>query len=201
MVSFMDVVLIIFGVIALILTILSMIFIVPRNREPQLSGFFKWLHHVFNFDSLLIEQILKFLYILCSFAAVFLGLAAIIQSFSGDGSVALIGLLLIVLGPIVIRLLYESMMMFVILVKQVSDINRKIKNENPRKGADTPYAPPAPVERAPRPVAPVCPSCGSKMRPGAKFCGICGFRAEPAPAPAPAPQPTANNYYPTDNDL
>ena len=209
---------IIFAVIALILTILSLIFITPRSKKPYLNGFFKWLHGVFNFDSLLIDKILKFLYIFSTFLAIFMGILLIIEGFrviSYTAELLLIGLLVLVLGPFVVRLIYEGMMMFIILVKHVAEINRKVKDENPPKSATASYEAPAPVERAPRPArpapapapapAPVCPGCGSKMRPGAKFCGVCGYRMETAPAPtsytAPTQAPSKNGYYPNDSDL
>ena len=199
---------IVFAVISLIVAILSMIFITPRSRKPYLNGFFRWLHGVFNFDALLIDKILKFLYIFSTVFVICVGFLGIIQGFrviDYTGDVLLYGFLVLVLGPFVVRLFYELLMMMVILVKHVAEINRKVKNENPGAPAEDlstapaePYAPAAPVTRAaPRPVAPVCPACGSKMKPGAKFCGVCGYHVESAPAPAPA----RNNYYPTDSDL
>lgn len=198
-----DVLIIVFGVLALILTILCMIFITPRSRKPYLNGFFQWLHGVFNFDALLIDKILKFLYIFSTFAVIFLGFLGVIEGFevlNYTGEVLLIGLLVLILGPFVVRLVYEMMMMFVIMVKHVAEINRKVKDENPGSPSAEPFAPeaPAPAARpAPRPAELICPSCGAKMRPGSKFCGVCGYRVESAPAAAP----TRNGYYPSDSDL
>ena len=82
----------------------------------------------------------------------------------------------------------------------VAEINRKVKDENPGRPSAEPFAPeaPAPAARpAPRPAELICPSCGAKMRPGSKFCGVCGYHVESAPAPAP----DRNNYYPSDSDL
>ena len=69
----MGVGLIIVGVISLILAILCVIFITPRSRAPYLSSFGQWLHRILNFDSLLIEKILKFIYILLTVFAVLFG--------------------------------------------------------------------------------------------------------------------------------
>ena len=176
---------IVFGVLALILTVLCMIFITPRSRKPYLNGFFKWLHGVFNFDTLLIDKILKFLYIFSTFAVIFLGFLVVIKGFevlSYTGEVLLIGLGVMLLGPFVVRLIYEMMMMFVIMVKHVAEINRKVKDENPGAPSADPFATEAPAAPAARPVYRpaefVCPSCGAKMRPGSKFCGVCGYRVE-----------------------
>ncbi len=34
-----------------------------------------------------------------------------------------------------------------------------------------------------------CPSCNSSLEPNARFCGVCGYRLQPARAAAPAPAP------------
>ena len=194
---------IVFAVISLIVAILSMIFITPRSRKPYLNGFFRWLHGVFNFDALLIDKILKFLYIFSTVFVICVGFLGIIQGFrviDYTGDVLLYGFLVLVLGPFVVRLFYELLMMMVILVKHVAEINRKVKDENPGRPSAEPFAPeaPAPAARpAPRPAELICPSCGAKMRPGSKFCGVCGYRVESAPAAAP----TRNGYYPSDSDL
>lgn len=194
---------IVFAVISLIVAILSMIFITPRSRKPYLNGFFRWLHGVFNFDALLIDKILKFLYIFSTVFVICVGFLGIIQGFrviDYTGDVLLYGFLVLVLGPFVVRLFYELLMMMVILVKHVAEINRKVKDENPGRPSAEPFAPeaPAPAARpAPRPAELICPSCGAKMRPGSKFCGVCGYRVESAPAAAP----TRNGYYPGDSDL
>ncbi len=160
--------LIIFAVIALILTILSFIFITPRSKKERLNGFFRWLHEIFNFDALLIDKILKFLYIFSTLLAILEGFVLL---FSGTVS-GLICLMIILLGPVAIRLVFESMMMFVILVRNVSEINRKMGGM-PAKPA------------APRPEVRLCPQCGKKLNPGAAFCGNCGYSVKPAPkAPA-----------------
>ena len=188
-----SVMIIVFAIVALILAILSVILITPRSRKPYLNEFFTWLHHVFNFDALLIDKILKFLYIFSTFFVIFEGFAILIMG-------SAIGLLVMLIGPFVVRLVYEMMMMFVIMVKHVAEINRKVKDENPGNPSAEPFAPeaPAPAARpAPRPAELICPSCGAKMRPGAKFCGVCGYHVESAPAAAP----TRNGYYPSDSDL
>jgi hypothetical protein len=45
------------------------------------------------------------------------------------GNNILIGLAITVLGPIALRLAYEMLMMFILLVKNVIDINGKLKVE------------------------------------------------------------------------
>lgn len=99
------------------------------------------------------------------------------------------GILLMVLGPIAVRLCYELLMMAVLLLKNVISINRKLKNQNERSAdADLfavpelhrtqPSQPTAPVT----PVAPAAPAQRStpfqpaeQAAPAApSFCTRCG---------------------------
>lgn len=99
------------------------------------------------------------------------------------------GILLMVLGPIAVRLCYELLMMAVLLLKNVISINRKLKNQNERSAdADlfavpelhrtqpsqpaapvTPVAPAAPAQRSTpfRPAEQAAPAAPS-------FCTRCG---------------------------
>ena len=60
------------------------------------------------------------------------------QSYWGGGATWMggRGLLLIILGPIAVRLSYELMMMAVLLVKNVMEINRKLADQTGSAGAD-----------------------------------------------------------------
>ncbi len=162
--------LIVFAVISLILTILAVIFITPRRRKPELNGFFLWLHRVFNFDELLIDKILKFLYI---FSTLYVFFGSIVMLCCGYE--ALPCLLVMLLGPFAVRLVYEAMIMFIILVRNVSEINRKI--------GGTPAPEPAPVRV--RPEVRLCPNCGKKLNPGSSFCGNCGSSVPPTSGSTP----------------
>ena len=183
--------------IALILTILSVIFISPRSRQPQLRGFFLWLHRLFNCDALLIDKLLKFFYILLSFAAILIGLTFVFVGIAeGEGVISLAGLGAMLLGPFVIRLLYEMMMLVVILVRNVMEINAKLGGKTV---APAPAPAPAPRREPVRPTVKLCPRCGSKLSPSARFCGVCGQSLAPAPAKT---EPTSkNDLIPTDDDL
>ena len=44
-----------------------------------------------------------------------------------------LGLALAVIGPIVLRLIYEGILMFILLVKNVIEINNKMKDKNEDK--------------------------------------------------------------------
>ena len=91
--------------LAIIATVLAFIFIVPAKRREKMGKFGKFLHDAGNFKFLIVEKILQALYIF--FTA-----------------------LVIILGPIAVRLSYELMMMAVLAVKNIISINSKLRNQN-----------------------------------------------------------------------
>ncbi len=59
------------------------------------------------------------------------------DSYYGSRSFAGQGLLTMLLGPIIIRIFFEFMMLTILLVKNVIEINNKLKNQNgDKKDAD-----------------------------------------------------------------
>lgn len=130
---------------ALAVTVLAYIFIIPEKKRESLPKIFKIVHDIFNFKELYLEKILKALYVLCTVACITIGLCWQLgfsvyevwdeTYFSWQGGY---GLLLILVGPVVIRIVYEAMMMFVLLVKNTMQINSKLKDANAVEAAETP---------------------------------------------------------------
>ena len=112
-----------FFVLAVVLTILAFIFIVPEKRRAKLNAFGKFLHDTCNFNYLLIEKLLQALYIFLTVFSILTGVYTLFQSF-GMGLLMMIGL------PLLIRLIYEFLMMTVLLLKHVIMIDNKLKNQN-----------------------------------------------------------------------
>ena len=122
---------------ALVCSILVWVLVMPEKKRPTLNAFFTFVSDVFNFRSLLIEKILKFTYLLLTLFAILFGFLAFVVSID-DGRAALIGILVMILGPIVLRLIYELSMMAVLLVKNVIEINNKMtlpSNDNKEENA------------------------------------------------------------------
>ena len=120
-------------IISIILTILLAILVVHEKRRNGLPKFFQVIHDICNFKGLLLEKVLKILYI---FSTINVMLTGIFTWFSGGynfGMTFLTGLLILVLGPILVRLAYEFLMLFVLLVKNVIQINNKLngRSDNP----------------------------------------------------------------------
>lgn len=121
------IVFIISAFVSLVCSILVWALVMPEKKRPTLNAFFTFISDVFNFRSLLIEKILKFTYLLLTLFVILFGFCAFVVSISiNDGRAALIGLLVMVLGPIALRLIYELSMMAVLLVKNVIEINNKM---------------------------------------------------------------------------
>ena len=133
------IVFIISALVSLVCSILVWVLVMPEKKRPTLNAFFTFVSDVFNFRSLLIEKILKFTYLLLTLFAILFGFCAFVVSISiNDGRAALIGLLVMILGPIALRLIYELSMMAVLLVKNVIELNNKMSlssNDNKEENA------------------------------------------------------------------
>ena len=165
------------GIIALILgiaaTVLAFIFLVPDKKAEKLNKFGKAIHSLLTFKFLFIEKILQALYI---FTTAFIILEGFLMLFSSYFGVYLggYGILIMILGPIVVRIIYEILMMTILLIKNVIQINNKLKNQNdcPTKKSqfDVPTveeikaeykSAPTPAPQTPN----FCSKCGSSLNP------------------------------------
>ena len=155
--------LIIAGVLALVATVLAFIYVVPEKKREKLGAFGKFLHDTCNFKYLMVEKILQALYIFTTAAVIIFGVLMLFRTeynyWTGDRIwMGGYGLLIIILGPIAIRLSYELMMMAILLLKNVISINRKLKNQNERSADADLFAVPELHRTQPaKPVAPVTP--------------------------------------------
>lgn len=108
-------------ILALIATVLAYVFIIPDRVRSSLPGFFRFLHDLINFRTMIIESVIKLLYVFCSFGCIGVGLFLLF------GANFLIGILVLIGGPLVCRVIYELVMLFVIQVQNTISINRKLK--------------------------------------------------------------------------
>lgn len=127
-----------FGIVlAIVATVLSLILIIPEKKRENLPKLMKKLHDIFNFKSFLLEFIIKLLYTFTTLACIFVGICmlfgisfhtdAFFQTFHWSG---LEGLIILVGGPIVSRLVFECFMLFIKISKDLSQINDRV---NPKK--------------------------------------------------------------------
>lgn len=144
---------IILGSIAtIVLTVLLYLKVLPKKKDGELnSPFLQFLHDFFHFKKLYLEEVLKAIFVVATVACVAIGAFLLItvvsygryysQWYGGYGLLLMIG------GPIALRLTYEGFMMAILLVKNTIEINNKLK-------APTAEAPEAPAAEAEVPEAP-----------------------------------------------
>ena len=133
--------LIIAGVLALVATVLAFIYVVPEKKREKLGAFGKFLHDTCNFKYLMVEKILQALYIFNTAAVIIFGVLMLFRTeynyWTGDRIwMGGYGLLIIILGPIAIRLSYELMMMAILLLKNVISINHKLADQTGKGSGD-----------------------------------------------------------------
>ncbi len=116
----------VWGIIALILSIVGAIlvyFMFVKAKEEPKGKFLKWLKEFLSFKIMWIEAILKVVYY---FSTIFV----ILFSFSYlalGGYGVLMFFLSLILGPIIVRLIYEASIMFVMIWRNTRDIAEKGK--------------------------------------------------------------------------
>ena len=113
----------VWSIIALVLAICAAIvgyflFVKPEKKYP--NKFVNWLRNFLNFEEMLIEPILKVTYM-------FLAIYITLNSFSLISYSFVYFLLVLVLGNLSIRVIYEAFMMMIGIWKNTKEINKKMK--------------------------------------------------------------------------
>lgn len=149
-------------IVAFIITILMFVLVAERKKAPK-NGFLRWLREFLNFRSILISGIIKFVYL---FSAITLTiLSFIVMTKGGNDSVLeaiLAGLVILVFGNILLRVMMESIMIMIGLWKNTSDIRAVIVRDDERPD-DEGARDPEEVEAPKKPAEPV-ESRGSQER-------------------------------------
>ena len=161
-------------VIAVVLTALLAVLVLPKHKDGKLPAFFQLLFDAFTPKTLLLEKILQVLNVFFSLVAVLLGLVLIFQGLFANTTLLMMGLLLLLLGPPLCRVGYELILLRIMQVKATREINRKLSflvpegaaqaaeeedlREEPEKEAPTTAKTPTEPPRV------HCPSCGTWHR-------------------------------------
>ena len=132
----METLIIIGIVLAVAATIFICVRVLPKKYDGRLDNkFLQFLHDFFNFKTFYIEALTKFIFVLLTCLCIFVGFLLMFGKFEYYGyfgmtftqSTFLYGLGIMLLGPLVLRVTYEFVMMAILLVQNVIDINRKMK--------------------------------------------------------------------------
>jgi len=120
-------------ILAIVVTVLIFVFVLSKKREGNLKGFWAKLADFFNLKHLYIEKVLQVIYVFNTCLFELLGFAMLFKvqrDWYGEGHwMGGYGILIMILSPIVIRLTHELIMMGVLLVKNVMQINSKLKDQ------------------------------------------------------------------------
>jgi hypothetical protein len=144
-------------------------FLAKRN-EGAFSGFLGWLYEFLNFKTLLADTILRVLYLISASAVTLVAFAVLLFTRYGTlGGNFLQFLLILAVGNVLVRLLYEFALLTLMICRNTTEINAKLGGSAP--GA-LPYTPPA--SPAPPVPPPACASCGAPLGAGDAFCPKCG---------------------------
>ena len=137
-------------ILALVGTILLLVLVTPEKRRAGLNKFFRVVADIFTFRGLVLEYILRALYIFETLLVILLGFFGMFQDPLG-------GLLTMLLGPIVLRIVFELFMMAILAVKNLIQINNKLpgKSEDPMKMPDF-------TAPTPEPQMVFCAHCGTR---------------------------------------
>jgi len=107
------------AVIAIVAGIVLYFTFLSKRHEGKFKGFFGWLYEFWNFKRFTLEAILKITYLILS---IFLTLA----SFAMIGTSILAFILLITLGNLVLRIVYEFSLLMLVICRNTIDINNKL---------------------------------------------------------------------------
>ena len=99
-------------------------FLFVKSKNEPTSKFLKWFKEFLDFKKLTIEVVLKVLYYFC---AIFITVGSI----SYFGTVGALGLIYvpleIIFGNLILRLVFEGILMFVGIWSNTNEINKKLK--------------------------------------------------------------------------
>ena len=117
-----DQLLIISLVLAVVLGIICYFTFLSKRNEGKFTGFLGWMYEFLSFKKMVIENILKVLYLIVAIFITLSSFALISSSF-----LAFVGYL--ILGNLFARICYELFLVVLIICRNTTDINNKLDNK------------------------------------------------------------------------
>lgn len=115
-----SIVLAIIGGIALYFTVFA------KSNEKKYTGFMKWLYDFITFKKMMLESLLKIIYIVIALYITLSSLALISVSFVGF-------LVQIIFGNILARIIFEFSLVLLTICKNTTELNDKIEVTKKKK--------------------------------------------------------------------
>ena len=130
-------------VLAVALTALLVVLVLPKEKDGHLPSVFQMLYDLFSPKTLVMEKLLQILYVFLTCLAVLYGIVVFFSGFfSGFQNLAL-GLVILAVGPILLRVGYELILLLVMQVKTTREIHQKLTQMTEERGpAAAPRRPP-----------------------------------------------------------
>ena len=104
------------GGIALYFTFLS------KKNEGKYTGFLGWMYDFLTFKKLVIENILKILYLIAAIFITLSSFAVISSSFLGF-------LCYLVIGNVLVRVGYEMLLVILVICRNTTEMNKKLGSD------------------------------------------------------------------------
>ena len=159
-------------VISLVGALALSIYFLSRKRLAASVGspVKNWFFRFFNFDMYLSSAIMKFLYIFLTILVICL---SFVVMFDAEFEV---GLGMLIAGPVVLRLVYEFLLLIFSIRDKLDAIDSKLTgaSEKPVRRPEPRHAAPAAAPQAP--ARRFCNKCGAEVKNGAPFCTNCGAK-------------------------
>ncbi len=94
-----------------------------KENEGKYEGFLGWLYDFLTFKKMVIENILKIVYLITA-------LLITLISFVFIGKNFLTFVLILVLGNLIARIIYELLLVILIICRNTTDINKKMNKKD-----------------------------------------------------------------------
>ena len=178
-------------VLAVVITALLVALVLPKHKDGKLSAFLQLLYDLFTPKTLMIEKLLQVIYVVLTCLTVLYGVVVFFNGFfAGFGRIVL-GLVILVVGPILLRVFYELLLLAVMQVKTTREISQKLDRLMPDEARREPPKAQPPAQTTAHTAPPAdphlpgevpamhhCPACGTWYRAEGDRCPICGRPAE-----------------------